>query len=163
MTMRRSDREILDREVIDSIISRSPICRLGLIVDRRPYVVPLCFGYDGNAVFLHMAQVGKKVSGLRENNQVCIEFDIPGDVLGSPDACSWSISYESVIAYGSVEFLDSVEEKRSALVTIMRHYAKNDADWSLPTDVPKNMLVVKVHLNDITGKARPPEGPAQER
>lgn len=157
MTMRRSDREIFDREVIDSIISRSPICRLGLIVDRRPYVVPLCFGYDGNAVFLHMAKEGMKVAGLRENNQVCVEFDIPGDVIRFPDACSWSISYESVIAYGSVEVLESVADKRSALMTIMRHYAEADADWSFPADVLENTLVLKIHLNKITGKARPPE------
>ena len=158
MTMRRSDREILDREVIDSIIARSLICRLGLVVDGRPYVVPLCFGYDGNAVFFHMAKEGMKVEGLRENSQVCIEFDIPGDLIRFPEACSWSIAYESVIAYGSVEFIESATEKRSALVTIMRHYAKDDAEWSLPADVPKNVLVVKVHLKEVTGKA----GPAEE-
>ncbi len=155
MTMRRSERGIFDREQIDSIISRSPVCRLGLVVDGRPYVVPLCFGYDGQAVFLHVATAGKKLAGLRENNQVCLEFDIPGEVTRSPDACSWSMSYESVIANGSVEFLESVAEKRSALMTIMKHYGGDDPDWTFPASVLENTFVLKVHLNEITGKANP--------
>ncbi len=163
MTMRRSDREILDREVIDSIISRSPVCRLGLIVDGRPYVVPLCFGYDGDAVFLHMAKAGKKVAGLRESNNVCIEFDIPGDVLRSPDACNWSMSYVSVIAHGSAEFLESIAEKQSALMTIMRHYEGDNPAWLFPADVLENTLVLKVNLNEITGKATPAGESAPKR
>ncbi len=55
MPMRQSKREIVDRQAIDGIIARCRVCRLGLIVDGRPYVVPICFGYDGRAVFLHMA------------------------------------------------------------------------------------------------------------
>lgn len=161
MTMRRKDREILDREVIDSIISRSLVCRLGLIVDGRPYVVPLCFGYDGNSVFVHMAKAGKKVVGLREGNQVCIEFDIPGDVIRSPNACSWSMSYESVIAYGSAQFLESLPEKRSALMTIMRHYGGDDSDCSFPEQALKNTFVLRVDLNEITGKARRTQGISQ--
>ncbi len=155
MTMRRSEREIFDREVIDSIIARSPVCRLGLIVDGRPYVVPLCFGYDGKAVFFHMAKAGKKVAGLRESSKVCIEFDIPGELTTSPDACSWSISYESVIAHGPAEFLESAAKKQSALMTIMRHYGGDDPDWSFPTKVLENTLVLKVHLSEVTGKASP--------
>lgn len=153
--MRRSEREIFDREAIDSIIARSPVCRLGLIVDGRPYVVPLCFGYDGDAVFLHMAKVGKKVEGLRETNRICIEFDIPGDVIRHANACNWSMSYESVIAYGSAEFLESIAAQRSALMAIMRHYGGDNPDWSFPETVLENTLVVKVHLSEITGKATP--------
>lgn len=162
MTMRRSDREILDRETIDSIIARCSVCRLGLIVDGRPYVVPLCFGYDGTSVFFHMAKAGKKVAGLRAGNQVCVEFDIPGAVVKSPEACNWTMSYQSVVAYGPVTLVESVEDKRAALATIMRQYAGKQTDWSFPASVLENTLVAKVDLMEITGKASPPEPAAEQ-
>ena len=31
------------------------VCRLGLCDGGEPYVVPLCFGYDGEALYFHAA------------------------------------------------------------------------------------------------------------
>lgn len=39
--MRRSEREIKDRKVIDDMIRRSRVCRLAMCDEDRPYVVPL--------------------------------------------------------------------------------------------------------------------------
>jgi nitroimidazol reductase NimA-like FMN-containing flavoprotein (pyridoxamine 5'-phosphate oxidase superfamily) len=47
--MRRTEKEI-GRAEIDAIIRRSQVCRLGLSDQGEPYVVPLCFGYDGQAL-----------------------------------------------------------------------------------------------------------------
>jgi hypothetical protein len=162
MALRRTDREIVDRKVLDDIIARCSVCRLGLVVDGRPYVVPLCFGYDGNAVFAHMANAGKKIEGLREGNKVCIEFDIPGDVIRPPNPCGWSMSYESVIVYGSAEFLESAEEKKFALMTIMSQYGGDTRDWSFPATVLDNTLVLKVSVDEITGKATRAQEPADK-
>lgn len=153
--MRRNEKEIADRQAIDSIISRSRVCRLGLIVEGRPYVVPMCFGYDGSAVLLHMAKDGKKIAGLEHGAHVCIEFDIPGDVMQSSKACSWTMSYESVIAHGPVEILQALADKRLALAKIMNQYGGGNTDWSFPENVIRNMLILKVPLKEITGKASP--------
>ncbi len=155
MTMRRREREIFDRQMIDSIIARCKVCHLGLIVDGRPYVVPICFGYDGSAVFLHMAAEGKKTAGLTHGAEVCIEFDIPGEVAQSPKACSWTMSYESVIAYGPVEVLESLEDKRAALNEIMKPYGGGETDWSFPENVVKSTRVLRIPLSEITAKAGP--------
>ncbi len=155
MPMRQSKREIVDRQAIDGIIARCRVCRLGLIVDGRPYVVPICFGYDGRAVFLHMAAEGKKTAGLQQGAEICIEFDIPGDVIQSPKACSWTLSYESVIAHGPVEVLESLEDKRAALNEIMKQYGGDKPEWSFPDNVVKNTRVLKVPLTEITAKASP--------
>ena len=74
--MRRKDKEITDREVIDSIINESTFCRLALSQDDRPYIVPLTFGYDGTALYFHGALAGKKIDILRKNINVCFEFDL---------------------------------------------------------------------------------------
>jgi nitroimidazol reductase NimA-like FMN-containing flavoprotein (pyridoxamine 5'-phosphate oxidase superfamily) len=68
--MRRSEREIKDRAVIDAIIRQCLVCRLGLSDGEEPYIVPLCFGYDGEALYVHSASDGRKIDILRKNSRV---------------------------------------------------------------------------------------------
>ena len=59
--MRRKDREINDKFAIESIIRKASVCRLAMVDGNRPYIVPLCFGYQGDALYFHSANVGKKL------------------------------------------------------------------------------------------------------
>ena len=59
--MKRQDKEIQNRQLIDEIISQALVCRLGLCRDNQPYVVPLNFGYDGQRLYFHSAQKGMKI------------------------------------------------------------------------------------------------------
>ena len=73
--MRRKEKEITNRNEIDQIIHNSLICHLSCSLNDQPYVVPLSFGYDGNAVFFHTAKEGKKNDILSANPRVCLGFD----------------------------------------------------------------------------------------
>ena len=65
--MRRKDKEIGERAMIDSVIERSKVCHLGMCDDGIPYIVPMCFGYEGNTIFLHCAKEGRKIEFLKSN------------------------------------------------------------------------------------------------
>jgi len=62
--MRKKEKEITRREELDHIIHNSLICHLSCSLNDQPYVVPLSFGYDGNAVYFHTAPEGKKIDIL---------------------------------------------------------------------------------------------------
>jgi nitroimidazol reductase NimA-like FMN-containing flavoprotein (pyridoxamine 5'-phosphate oxidase superfamily) len=153
--MSRSDKRISDRKQIDDIIRRCRVCRIGLLVDGHPYVVPLCFGYDGISVYFHMSRKGKKMAGLNMNSNVCLEWDLPGDVIESSDPCGWSMSYESVIGYGSVEFLKLDDAKRKGLNFIMQQYVGKNVKWNFPSEKLEKTVVLKVQLERISGMVRP--------
>jgi nitroimidazol reductase NimA-like FMN-containing flavoprotein (pyridoxamine 5'-phosphate oxidase superfamily) len=154
--MRRGDREIADRARIDSIIRRCPVCHLGLISDGEPYVVPLSFGYDGVAVCLHMAPEGRKMDAVRSASRVCLEWDIPGELTSALEACGWGTRYESVIAWGTPEFVTYAEGKRAALDLIMAHYAGGSgvAQWIYDERTLARTVIVRIPLESVTGKAR---------
>lgn len=63
--MRRKDREITDFNEIMKIIDKCDTCRLALIDEEYPYIVPLNFGVDvvdGQVYFyFHSANQGKKI------------------------------------------------------------------------------------------------------
>ena len=73
--MRKKNREITNRKEIDEIIRDSQVCRLALSVDDIPYLVPLSFGYDGAAIYIHTALEGKKIDYFELNPRVCFEFE----------------------------------------------------------------------------------------
>ncbi|MDP6113299.1 MAG: pyridoxamine 5'-phosphate oxidase family protein [Planctomycetota bacterium] len=148
--MRRSEKEIKDRSLIDSIIRSCQVCRLGLCDGREPYVVPLSFGYDGQALYLHAASEGRKLDILQENSRVCIEFDIVHEVVEAEDACSWGIKYQSVIGFGTAEIVEEMEEKRRGLALLMSQYS--DKEFSFPDAAVQRTCVMKVTIDSITGK-----------
>jgi nitroimidazol reductase NimA-like FMN-containing flavoprotein (pyridoxamine 5'-phosphate oxidase superfamily) len=61
--MRRKDREITDRAEIDTVLNEATVCRIGLADNGEPYVVPMCFGYDGTFLYLHSAPEASNPSG----------------------------------------------------------------------------------------------------
>jgi len=150
--MRNHTQEITDRVAIDDIIRRCPACHLGLSDEGQPYVVPLCFGYDGKVLTFHGASKGFKLDILRKNPKVCIEFSLMKGVTEAAQACAWGMEYESVIANGTARFVEDLEEKREALNQLMAHYADPKRTFSFPNMMLKHMVVFKVPIETITGK-----------
>ena len=148
--MRRKEQEITDRAAIKSIIARSTVCRLALSEDDRPYIVPLCFGYEDNALYFHTAREGKKIGILKKNNRVCFEVDCDHELVTDETACKWSMKYRSVVGFGKAFVKDDPESKHKALDIVMRHYGGRSSDYSAA--IMEKMLVIKVEIESMTGK-----------
>jgi nitroimidazol reductase NimA-like FMN-containing flavoprotein (pyridoxamine 5'-phosphate oxidase superfamily) len=148
--MRRKDKEITDRDVIDAIINKAMFCRLALSEDNRPYIVPLSFGYDGTALYFHGAAEGKKIDILRKNSTVCFEFDNDCEPIQSDTGCDWSVRYESVIGYGKARLLEDMDSKLRALDIIMKHYSGKSFEY--PEQKVNKTAVIRVDIETVTGK-----------
>jgi nitroimidazol reductase NimA-like FMN-containing flavoprotein (pyridoxamine 5'-phosphate oxidase superfamily) len=150
--MRRNEKQITDRREIDRIIRKSSACRLGMSDGLQPYVIPLSFGYDGETIYFHCAHEGRKLNILRENPQVCVEFDIPGDITEAETACSWGFEYQSVIAFGTAYFVEKSDEKRKGLQLLMAQYSAPGEVFSFSDNNVEKTTVIKVVIDEITGK-----------
>jgi nitroimidazol reductase NimA-like FMN-containing flavoprotein (pyridoxamine 5'-phosphate oxidase superfamily) len=150
--MRRDERQITDRAEIDAVIRGSRTCRLGMSDGNQPYVIPLCFGYDGSAFYFHCAPEGRTLDILQKNPRVCVEFDIAGDVIEAERACSWSIDFQSVIAFGTALLVEEPEEKRKGLSLVMAQYSRPGQAFSFPDAGVSRVTVIKVVVDEITGK-----------
>lgn len=53
--MRRKEKEISDESGVDAIIANATVCRLGMVNGDKPYIVPLSFGYQDQALYFHGA------------------------------------------------------------------------------------------------------------
>jgi uncharacterized protein len=154
--MRRIDREIIDKNEIYDIIKKSLVCRLGLSDNNMPYIVAMNFGFiESNPAILyfHSANEGKKIDIIKVNNNVCVQIDIPGELVKSDIACNWGMNYKSVIIFGKAEIIIDKAEKVTGLNSIMKKYSgKNDYFFD-----EKNLnqtTVFKVVINEITCKKK---------
>ena len=155
--MRRSEKEIKDKAAIEAVIREASVCRLGLCMDGLPYVVPLNFGYSENTFYFHGSLKGKKIDMVRENQNVCVELDIPLKVVEADDACFWGMHYKSVIGFGKAGILEDMEEKRTGLNIIMAHYS--DESFTFDDQFLNATAVIKVEIDRMTGKQSTEEAP----
>lgn len=148
--MKKKEKEIKALSEIEDIIHASQVCRLGMSDDDIPYIIPVCFGYQDNTLFIHSALKGKKIDILRKNNRVCFEFDINTQPVPAEKPCKWGMQYKSVAGNGTAVFLEDPEEKKAALGVIMSQYS--DKAFEFPIDAVNATTVIKIKISKITGK-----------
>src|SRR3954471_16414750 len=90
-----------------AIVGRIACCGHGATGDGRPYLVPLAYGYDGDAIYAHSGP-GRKLDLMRAEPRVTFEVD------EAKAADRW----RSVIAEGTFEEIDDPYERTAALAVI---------------------------------------------
>jgi uncharacterized protein len=150
--MRRRDREITDRTVIDEIIFKADVLHLAMADGNIPYVVPLSFGYDGQHIYIHTAPKGLKLDFLARNPNVC--FSMVGYVQYQPTmtSCDAGTKFLSVVGRGRCEVLSGLDGKREGLGTLMRHYTKSKLEFSAAAVL--GTTVLRITITELKGKRR---------
>jgi nitroimidazol reductase NimA-like FMN-containing flavoprotein (pyridoxamine 5'-phosphate oxidase superfamily) len=149
--MRRADKEINDYQEIAAIMQKADVCRIALVDDDSPYIVPVNFAIHDNHLYFHPAMDGRKIDILRKNNKVCSEIDTNTDIIKGDEPCSWGMKYLSVIGFGQAFFLEKPDEKKKALNVLMEKYA-GAGSFSYQEAALKKVLAIDVRIEKISGK-----------
>ncbi len=153
--MRRSDREITDRNEIVQVMEQCDVCRLAFNDEEVPYILPLNFGlqYENGIItlYFHGAAEGTKYQLLRRDNRVSFEMDCSHQLVMDEEKGSCTMKYKSVIGRGRLEIVPE-EERYSALCILMKQYHKED--FAFDRAVVSRTTVMKLVVEKITGKER---------
>ncbi|TFG83626.1 MAG: pyridoxamine 5'-phosphate oxidase family protein [Erysipelotrichales bacterium] len=156
--MRRKDRAVTDQEEILKIISKSDICRLAMVDEGKPYMIPLNFGYamheDELTLVFHSARVGRKIDAMHLNPDVCFEMDCEHALIEAEEGCDFSFAFSSIIGFGKVEFIFRYEEKLNALRLLMKHQTGRDDFHFSPKQVD-NVTLYKIVTKNYSAKRKP--------
>lgn len=157
--MRRIDRQIADVNEIVGVVAACRVCRLGMIDEGEPYIVPLNFGYEYTAegklvLYFHSAREGRKMRALRASPRVCFEMYVDNGLIEADVPCKHSYAFESVIGWGDVEFFEDAAEKTRALNLIMLHQTGKPAEFSYPEAMLAAVALYRVTADSFTGKRR---------
>ncbi len=146
--MRRKDRELTEKKDIEPILRKCKVCRLAMISNGKPYVVPMNFGYEwdysGLRLYFHSGRKGKKLEALKADPRICFELDKEEGITGKGDEpCAYSYAFSSIIGEGSVVFAKNDAEKQKGLDAIMRHQTGRGG-WTYSKDSLDKTVIFKV-------------------
>jgi nitroimidazol reductase NimA-like FMN-containing flavoprotein (pyridoxamine 5'-phosphate oxidase superfamily) len=122
-----------------AIVGRIACCAHGADgSDGRPYVVPLAYGYDGEAIYAHSG-IGHKIRMMRAQPLVTVEVD----EATAPDR------WRSVIAEGEYHELSEPADRERAMAIIYPNPAHRP---SLPADT----IIYRIRLTAKSGRYEVP-------
>jgi uncharacterized protein len=84
------------------LLDRIGFGRLACVSNNRPYIVPIYFSYDADALYC-FSTLGRKIEWMRENPLVCVEVD---EIIAHDN-------WVSVVAFGRyLEFSNSAKDAK---------------------------------------------------
>ncbi len=122
--MRRSEFEVTDPNIIESVLSECEYGVLSLISDNEPYGVAVNFAYREGKFYFHGALEGRKAEAIGECAKCSFMVVkpyayIPSYFSDTRSACPATQYFASVIAAGKVVRLNDPVQKAFGLTALM--------------------------------------------
>ena len=64
----------IDEKECRAVLARASLGRLGCSLDGQPYVLPVCFAFESDYLYV-LSTFGQKIEWMRANPKVCIQVD----------------------------------------------------------------------------------------
>ena len=132
----------LDRESMERLLSTALVGRIACaspnVADGQPFIVPLAYGYDGEAVYA-VGPVGNKIRVMRDQPKVSFEVD----------TAEAEDRWQSVVAEGIYEELGEPEAREQGLSVIFKENPR--------PHIPDTHVVYRIRLTHKTGRFEVPD------
>lgn len=136
---------VLDNEGIEKLLSTALVgriaCAAPTVNNGRPTIVPLAYGYDGEAAYA-VGPVGQKIHIMREQPYVSFEVD----------TAEAEDRWESAVAEGVYEELSSPEDREAGLHVIFGERER--------PHIPDEHVVYRLRFTAKTGRFEVPDDEA---
>ena len=153
--MRKTKCECNDPAFFDEMFSTVDDLCLAMHDGEYPYVLPLNFVRQGQALYIHCAPEGHKLDCIRQNPRVA--FTLMGDVTIHREKST--TYFKSLCGKGTACIVEDEAEKGRALDAIAQRYAA-----LCPQPTPKSSIkrtaIVRIDIEELTGKRSLPSGAA---
>ena len=155
--MRRNDREITDKTLIEHFIEKEQIIRIAFYDNGDLYIVPLNYGFiyenDKYVFYFHGAKAGRKYELSKSSPQVGFEIDGAYELLEADVACDYSAKFQSVIGTGRLSIVEDYEEKIKGLNVLMKHIS-GKTEWSYSKEMLDAVAVFRLEVEKLSCKAK---------
>ncbi len=154
--MRRKEKEITERTVMEELLREQEVGRLATSVDDQPYIVPINYVYNDGKIIFHSHKDGTKMANIAKNPRVCFEVD-SGEIVRAEKPCDYSWRYMSVIVKGNVKIITDPAARLVALRRISDKYAPGKGKTLTADELAKNpqLVLAEIVIEEMTGKKSP--------
>src|SRR5579862_4135566 len=104
-----------DRDAIHAILDAGLIAHVGFCVDDQPFVIPMLYARDGDALLLHGSIASRLVNALGGGVAACLSVTHVDGLVLARSHFHHSVNYRSVVAFGIAKVVNDADEKVAAL------------------------------------------------
>jgi uncharacterized protein len=128
----------------EAILTSERFAHLACTRDGQPYVVPIAYAYDGEAIYVHSLR-GSKIEIMRANPRVCVQ-------MGQVEHMT---SWRSVVLFGEYEELKG-DAARAALRRLTARLIPNPppgvSDPFAPPGLEQQAVLFRIRIRERTGR-----------
>ena len=153
---RKPDRAFYDRDVINNIIDEALVCHIGFSIEGQPYVIPTIHARQGDRLLFHGLKGGRMLDHIKSGNDLCVTITLVDGIVLARSAFHHSMSYRSVVLFGTGAVIEDDLEKLEALRIITEHVVPGRWKDARPPDARelKATLVGAMVIADASAKIR---------
>lgn len=140
-------------EAAKSVLQRAQVGHLSMAGDGWPYLVPLCFAYDGKAIHFHCGG-GLTASMLAADDRVCFAASANAEVVRGSAPCDDTMAYESVLAFGRVRLVSDDAQREAGLRQVVAKYDQSAAAKPFRSKHFDAVLVYRMEIEALTYRQR---------
>ena len=145
-----------DRDAIYAILDAGLIAHVGFCTDGQPFVIPMLYVRDGDAILLHGSIASRLVNALGEGVPTCLGVTHVDGLVLARSHFHHSVNYRSVVAFGTATLVADADDKVAALARFVDAIVPGRAAESRAPD--RNELaathVLRFSIDDASAKIR---------
>lgn len=135
---------VLNETETRALIAAGRVGRLGCVDDGEPYVVPINYLFEDDAIYGH-SLLGRKITALRAHPRACLQVDqVEGD-----------FRWRSAIAFGRFDEIVSEPERQQVLLKLLQTFPLLTPVESVTSKetVSPEVIVFRIRVDRVTGLA----------
>ncbi|GBF34996.1 pyridoxamine 5'-phosphate oxidase-related [Desulfocucumis palustris] len=137
---------------IHKMLTEEKVGRLATLGGDGPYIIPMCFVWDNNVLYLHSRPKGTKIDNIISNPSICFEISRVDKWLPREKPCAYSINYRSVQVFGKARILPQGEEKVRALNLLSEKYLGGAPFEAVSPKAAAAAAVIKIPAEHVSGR-----------
>ncbi len=118
---RKPERGSHERADFDAVVDAARVGHLAFVVDGQPYVLPMGYGRDGDAIVFHGSTGARPFRLVAEGAPCCFTVTHLDGLVLARSAFNSSMNYRSAVLLGTCERIDDEDEKWRTLDVITEH------------------------------------------
>jgi nitroimidazol reductase NimA-like FMN-containing flavoprotein (pyridoxamine 5'-phosphate oxidase superfamily) len=117
-----------DRDCLHAVLDAGLIARLGVITSGWPMVVPTCYGFTADTLYLHGSVASQSLNTAAA--PVCVTVTLTDGLVLARSVFEHTINYRSAMIYGQPRLVTDPAERLAGLRCITEHVAPGQWDYA---------------------------------
>jgi nitroimidazol reductase NimA-like FMN-containing flavoprotein (pyridoxamine 5'-phosphate oxidase superfamily) len=162
---RLRERAAYDRASVHAVLDAGFLAHVAFAVDGQPFVIPMLYAREGDAVLLHGSIASRLMRTLADGVPAALSVAHVDGLVLARSHFHHSVNYRSAVCFGTARAVDDADAKSAALARFVDAIVPGRAAESRSGD--RNELaataLVRFEIDDASAKARsggPKDDPA---